>query len=61
MQALATLRAAHGGVPVQPAAAPVAAVTAHSGLLLADATLEDIVKHLHGLGIEPTFRHVLKS
>jgi hypothetical protein len=29
------------------------------GLLLKDATLEDIVRHLHGLGIEPTFRHVL--
>lgn len=29
------------------------------GLLLKDATLEDIVRHLHALGIEPTFRHVL--
>jgi hypothetical protein len=28
-------------------------------LLLKDATLEDIVRHLHSLGIEPTFRHVL--
>jgi len=29
------------------------------GLLLKDATLEDIVRHLHSLNIEPTFRHVL--
>jgi len=33
--------------------------TAPDGLLLKDATLEDIVRHLHALGIEPTFRHVL--
>lgn len=37
--------------------APV--VAAPDGLLLKDATLEDIVRHLHALGIEPTFRHVL--
>lgn len=29
------------------------------GLLLKDATLEDIVRHLHTLNIEPTFRHLL--
>ena len=29
------------------------------GLLLKDATLEDIVRHLHALNIEPTFRHLL--
>jgi hypothetical protein len=28
-------------------------------LLLRDATLEDIVRHLHAKGIEPTFRHLL--
>jgi hypothetical protein len=28
-------------------------------LLLRDATLEDIVRHLHALNIEPTFRHLL--
>lgn len=39
--------------PAQPAAA------AADGLLLKDATLEDIVRHLHAQGIEPTFRHVL--
>lgn len=56
-QALATLEARHGAcapaAPAPPAAAP------HQ-LLLRDATLEDIVRHLHALGIEPTFRHVLK-
>lgn len=28
------------------------------GLLLRDATLEDIVRHLHAKNIEPTFRHL---
>ena len=30
-------------------------------LLLKDATLEDIVRHLHAMNIEPTFRHLLKN
>lgn len=38
--------------------APAAGDTA-PGLLLKDATLEDIVRHLHAKGIEPTFRHLL--
>lgn len=29
------------------------------GLLLKDATLEDIISHLHAKNIEPTFRHLL--
>jgi hypothetical protein len=37
---------------VVPAAVP-------AGLLLKDATLEDIVKFLHEKNIEPTFRHLL--
>jgi hypothetical protein len=37
-----------------PAPAPAA-----DGLLLKDATLEDIVRHLHAMNIEPTFRHLL--
>lgn len=37
---------------VQPSSAP--------GVLLKDATLEDIVRHLHGLDIEPTFRHLIR-
>lgn len=41
------------------ASAPAAANNAQ-GLLLKDATLEDIVKHLHSLKIEPTFRHLIK-
>jgi len=43
-------------VPV-PAPAPVPAPPA--GLLLKDATLEDIVRHLHAKNIEPTFRHLM--
>lgn len=31
------------------------------GLLLKDATLEDIVRHLHARDIEPTFRHLLPA
>ena len=49
-EAMAAMQLAHGAAPAQ--AAP-------DGLLLKDATLEDIVRHLHALGIEPSFRHVL--
>jgi hypothetical protein len=51
------------------AAGSVSTATRHStqppaqsnpaGLLLKDATLEDIVRHLHAKNIEPTFRHLL--
>lgn len=53
-----------------PEAAAVAVVPARSyptltsvpeGLLLKDATLEDIVRELHARRIEPTFRHVLPA
>ena len=40
--------------PAKAAARPKAA--ASEGLLLKDATLEDIVRHLHAKNIEPTFR-----
>ena len=30
-----------------------------SGLLLSEASLEDIIRHLHSKNIEPTFRHLL--
>lgn len=40
--------------------APPSAAAAH-GLLLQDATLEDIVRHLHAKNIEPTFRHLLRD
>jgi hypothetical protein len=36
-----------------------AAPAAAGELLLRDATLEDIVRHLHALNIEPTFRHLM--
>lgn len=46
--------------PAPPALPPAgAAPPGRDGLLLKDATLEDIVRHLHALGIEPSFRHVL--
>ena len=60
-EALALLRQKH-----HPATAPVAAPTAAparapvAGLLLADATLEDIVTFLHAKNIEPTFRHLIR-
>lgn len=42
--------------------APAAAVAAApEGLLLKDASLEDIVRHLHAKNIEPTFRHRLPN
>ena len=48
-----------------PAAQPVARAQqgpgAPAGLLLKDATLEDIVRFLHAKQIEPTFRHLLKE
>ncbi len=63
-------RGAVAAAPVVPVVAPVAApapdsvpaaqpVAAPQGLLLKDATLEDIVRFLHAKNIEPTFRHVL--
>lgn len=59
------LEAAHES---RPAAAPAVTAppapsmpqqTPAPGLLLKDATLEDIVRHLHAMNIEPTFRHVI--
>ncbi|MYM66612.1 hypothetical protein GTP45_07170 [Pseudoduganella sp. FT55W] len=64
-QALAKLRGKQDAAAQAPAAAsaPPArdAHTTPAGLLLKDATLEQIVLHLHAMGIEPTFRHVLKN
>ncbi|KQX01846.1 hypothetical protein ASC94_04450 [Massilia sp. Root418] len=42
-----------------PAPAPAAPALA-DGLLLKDATLEDIVAFLHAKNIEPTFRHLIR-
>ena len=49
------------GQPVvqQAVAMPGATSAQATGLLLKDATLEDIVRHLHALNIEPTFRHLI--
>jgi hypothetical protein len=56
--AVTLLSQLHGPLPI--AAAPVSPrTTAPGGLLLQDATLEDIVRHLHSMQIEPTFRHRL--
>lgn len=58
MQALNLLQQKQGAA--QQADTPVApAAPARDGLLLKDATLEDIVRFLHGKNIEPTFRHVI--
>ena len=67
-KALAVLQQ-HAGVAPVAAAAPTAAPTpasaiikappSNGGLLLQDATLEDIVQWLHARNIEPTFRHRL--
>lgn len=56
--ALDMLRRQHGGAPTSypPTQDRVAAP---AGLLLKDATLEDIVRHLHAKNIEPTFRHLI--
>lgn len=54
---------AHAMNLLEPANGPAPAVAVKSapeGLLLKDATLEDIVKHLHSLHIEPTLRHLIK-
>lgn len=60
-QALAKLQQ-HAGLAPEPlviATAPVAMPAAPAGLLLQDATLEDIVRWLHARNIEPTLRHRL--
>ena len=43
--------------PSHPPAQDV--ISAPAGLLLKDATLEDIVRHLHSKNIEPTLRHLI--
>ncbi|MBA5607966.1 hypothetical protein H3H36_21645 [Duganella sp. FT3S] len=50
--------AACAAVP-SPAPAPPAETATPPGLLLKDATLDDIVRWLHARNIEPTFRHLL--
>jgi hypothetical protein len=57
--ALAVLRQKQGDVVVEPARAAHPTHRAPAGLLLKDATLEDIVAFLHAKNIEPTFRHLI--
>ncbi|MFC0131367.1 hypothetical protein CR105_03225 [Massilia eurypsychrophila] len=54
-RATTMLQQAHG--VAAPASEP--APSTAQGLLLKDATLEDIVRHLHANNIEPTFRHLM--
>jgi hypothetical protein len=65
--AFAALGPAEGPLPLSaPTPAPEQAApsptppSGQDGLLLKDATLEDIVRHLHALNIEPTFRHLIQ-
>lgn len=63
-QALESLGRTHGtpapqDVAAAAAPAPRAAASTPDGLLLRDATLEDIVRFLHAKNIEPTFRHLI--
>jgi hypothetical protein len=57
--ALALLRQKHGVVPVPAVRSAPPAANVQTGLLLKDATLEDIIAFLHAKHIEPTFRHLL--
>lgn len=52
-------RAAIAQLAPAPAAAPATTPACADGLLLKDATLDDIVRFLHARNIEPTFRHLL--
>jgi hypothetical protein len=53
-----TVQATESSTPAL-AAAPSAAI--EDGLLLKDATLEDIIALLHSRNIEPTFRHLIRK
>jgi hypothetical protein len=57
--ALALLRQKHGVAPVPAVRSAPPAANVQAGLLLKDATLEDIIAFLHAKHIEPTFRHLL--
>jgi hypothetical protein len=49
------------GSAAAPASAEASGHAAAPGLLLKDATLEDIVNFLHAKNIEPTFRHLIRK
>jgi hypothetical protein len=58
--AMHALQQTHVAAPAagQPQSKPA---SAQDGLLLKDATLEDIVRYLHAKNIEPTFRHLIRD
>lgn len=58
--AMNVLEQAQEVAPVVSAPLTVRASTPN-GLLLKDATLEDIVSYLHSKNIEPTFRHLIRE
>lgn len=58
LHALNMLQQSHGAAPMVSVPASESTV-APGGLLLRDATLEDIVQFLHSKNIEPTFRHLI--
>jgi hypothetical protein len=58
-RALDLLGPAHGAPAAGRAPAMPATAGTPEGLLLRDATLEDIVRFLHAKNIEPTFRHLI--
>jgi hypothetical protein len=60
LRAMNMLQQSHGEAPRVSAPVPERA-SAPLGLLLKDATLEDIVRHLHSKNIEPTFRHLIRT
>ncbi len=57
--AMAKLQLAHGHALAASVPAVAAVAATPGGLLLKDATLEDIIAHLHAKHIEPTFRHLV--
>jgi hypothetical protein len=58
MHAMKMLQQSHSAAPTASVPLVERAVAAE-GLLLKDATLEDIVRFLHSKNIEPTFRHLI--
>lgn len=58
LRAIETLQQSHGAASTASVPASQRPV-ATEGLLLKDATLEDIVRFLHSKNIEPTFRHLI--
>ncbi len=60
LRAMNMLEQSHGAAPTVSEPLPERASAPH-GLLLEDATLEDIVRYLHAKNIEPTFRHLIRG